>query len=198
MGVKELLQPQLRKFVIFFFTLTGAYYMYSWGFIRPAIATSFGFFAKEQAVILSILTLVGAVAIRLAPKFRRYVSDYAGLVILSIVMGISFLIAAFSIGYYGFLAMLTIALAGKFAYPWLSIVVNKRIPSKYRATTLSTAALINRIPYVVIAITPGSLIEQGRLSTFNIGTGITILLGILLSYFISVLNNYRLTRTRII
>ena len=59
-GVRELGRAQLRPYVGFFFTLVGIYFLYSWGFIRPATATSFGFYAREQGVILPTLTILAA------------------------------------------------------------------------------------------------------------------------------------------
>src|SRR3990167_7726396 len=158
--------------------------LYSWGFIRPAIATSFGFYAKEQSIIIGLLTLISAFAIRLVPKLREKISDMGGLVILSLMMAIGFFAAAFPIGYWGVFVLLTIAIAGKLADPWISVVINREIPSKYRATTLSTAAFITRLPYVLIAVVAGSSIQAGKLSIFNLWVAGAILLGIFLSFFL--------------
>ncbi|OGM14110.1 hypothetical protein A3D84_03320 [Candidatus Woesebacteria bacterium RIFCSPHIGHO2_02_FULL_42_20] len=183
-GAKELFSVSLRKYVVFILILLGVYYLYSWGFIRPAIATSFGFYAKEQSIIIGLLTLISAFAIRLVPKLREKISDMGGLVILSLMMAIGFFAAAFPIGYWGVFVLLTIAIAGKLADPWISVVINREIPSKYRATTLSTAAFITRLPYVLIAVVAGSSIQAGKLSIFNLWVAGAILLGIFLSFFL--------------
>jgi MFS family permease len=180
-GTKELFIPSIRRYSVFFFILSGIYYMYSWGFIRPAIATSFGLFSKEQAILLPILTFMGASAIRIIPHIRKRVGDYVGLSLLSLLMASSFLLASLPVGLFGIILMFTIAIAGDFSRPWLSIVVNNNIPSKYRATALSAAALITRLPYVLVAITAGKMIEAGKLSQFNIGVGLVILAGLLFS-----------------
>ncbi len=83
------------------------------------------------------------------------------------MFGLGFLAAAFPIEHYGFWAMFAIGIAGRLASPWISIVVNKHLESQYRATSLSAIALVTRIPYAVIAITAGQLVEQGQLPTFN-------------------------------
>jgi len=173
-GVKELTQPGLKKYIGFFFILSGVYYLYSWGFIRPAIATSFGFFSKEQGIILPVLTVMGAVIVRVIPYLRTKLSDLSGLVILSVLMSLGFILASFPIGYWGIISMVLIAVAGKLATPWISIIVNKRIESRYRATTLSTVALMTKIPYVLIAVAVGRMVENGTLTVFNLWVGIVI------------------------
>ncbi len=180
-GFKELTHTSLRKFIGFFFILSGIYYMYSWGFIRPAIATSFGFFAKEQAIIVPALTLLGAISIALLPKIRERLSDSLGLTILSIMMAGGFIMSAYPVGYFGLIAMILIAIAGKFSYPWISIIINKKIESQYRATTLSTVALFTKIPYVLLAVVAGKMIQDGKLGDFNLRIGLFTLIVALLS-----------------
>lgn len=173
-GIKELTQSGLKRYIGYFFILVGVYNIYSWGFLRPAIATSFGFFAREQGIILPALTLFGVFVLKLVPWLKRRMSDIGGLVILSIIMAVGFLIASFTVGYFGIVALLLIAMAGKLANPWISIVVNKKISSKYRATTLSTVALMTKLPYVLVAVVVGGLIESGYLLQFNLGLSLVI------------------------
>jgi len=186
-GIKELTQTGLRQFIGFFFILVGVYYMYSWGFIRPALATSFGFFAKEQGLILPALTLLGAIIVRSVPYLKRKISDIWGLVILSILMACGFFLAGLPIGYYGIFSMILIMIAGRLATPWISIIVNKRIDSKNRATTLSTVALLTKIPYVLVAVAAGKMIEEGKIGLFARSTGLVIFGVILLSMMIILL-----------
>lgn len=183
-GFRELTQTELRTYMGFFLALVGVYFIYSWGFVRPAIATSFGFFSKEQGVLLPLLTLSGAFVVRAVPFLRRKVSNLTGFMILSAIMALGFFIAAFPVGYYGIFALILIMIAGKLADPWISIIVNKKIESKYRATTISTVALITKIPYVLIAVVAGKMIENGQLPTFNFITAGTILVVALGSFFL--------------
>ncbi len=174
-GIRELTQTELSRYIGFFFVLVGVYFLYSWGLVRPAIATSFGFFSKEQAVILPVLTLLGAFCVRLIPKLKKSITDLNGLFILSVLMSGGFLLASLNLGWYGIIPMVLIAIAGHMATPWISIVVNKKIESKDRATTLSTIALLTKIPYVILAVTAGRMVENGTLSRFSFWTGATII-----------------------
>jgi MFS family permease len=154
-GMKELLHKDLRKYI--------------------------GFFAKEQAIILPVLTLMGAYVVRLIPVMKKYVSDVMGIFILAVLMSVGFIIASLNLGWFGLIPMFLITIAGDLASPWISIVVNKRIDSKNRATTLSTIALLTKLPYVLVVITVGKMIENGALATFNIYTGVVVVAVALLS-----------------
>jgi len=182
LGTKELFIPKLRKYLIIIFILLGVYFLYTWGFIRPAIATSFGFYSKEQSIILPVLTLACAYLIQFLPAIKRRLSTSAGLTILSTMLAFGFLLSALPIGYWGIVPMFLIALAGKFSGPWISILINEEISSAYRATTLSTVALFSKIPYVVGAVVIGSAFEDGYLMQFCLGMGLTILVVTAISY----------------
>lgn len=178
-GAKELFQPALRKYMFFALFLVGVYYMYSWGFIKPALATSFGFYSESQGIITAIMAVVCAVVIRFIPYFRKKISDLAGLILLLVLMAVGFIGAYFPIGYWGVLVLIVITLGGSVASPWISAIINKDIESKYRATTLSTMAFIAKIPYVLLAVIAGNLIQQGNLRYFNLGIGLVLVVCII-------------------
>jgi len=166
LGIGELLLPQLRKYILLIFVLLGVYFLYTWGFVRPAIATSFGFFAQEQSIILPILTLSSAFLLQYLPAIQRKISGFKGLTILALLMGLAFLLSAFPIGYWGIIPMFFIVIAGRFSGPWISSIVNKEISSHYRATTLSTISLLTKVPYVLVAVLIGAAAEKNMLSQF--------------------------------
>ncbi len=180
-GLKELLHPKLRRYFLFFFILLGTYYIFSWGFIKPAMANSFGFHAKEQSILFAVLMLISAGAISLLPKLRNKISDFAGILILTAVVAAGFFFASLPIGYLGAFSIFAIIVGGEMAYPWISTVINHNIPSKYRATTLSTISLLSKIPYVLVAILAGAAVEGGKLSQFNMGVSVVLLIGMTIS-----------------
>ncbi len=196
-GFKELAVPELRRYIGFFFILVGVYFMYAWSFVRPAIATSFGFLAKEQSMILPILTLYGAFAVRTIPYFKKRISGLKGLLILSGFMATGFFLASFPIGVAGLIPMFLIATAGKLATPWISILINKKIDSRYRATTLSTVALLNKVPYVLIAVVVGKMIENNKLDIFNQATAFVVILVAGVSVLLVLSNKRSLAKARI-
>ncbi len=179
LGAKELATPYLKPYLPIMFALLGIYYLYSYGLVKPAIAIEFGFLATAQAVIQAITGISCAIAVGLIPRMRDKFSDIAGLIILAGMLATGFLFAALPIGYFGFGVMLAVALAGNMASPWVSVVVNRELPSKYRATALSTIALFTKIPYVVAAIIAGRMIDSGYLWLFNLVIGIVVLASVI-------------------
>lgn len=103
-------------------------------------------------------------------------------------MGVGFLIAALPLKYFGLIPMLLIAMSGYLVYPWMSIVVNKEVDPRHRATALSTVALFTKIPYVVLAIIAGEMIDGGLLWMFNTAVGVVILASIGLSIVVGRMN----------
>lgn len=75
--------------------------------------------------------------------------------------------------------MLLIGLSGDLSTPWVSIVVNDEIESKYRATALSTVALLAKVPYVLLAVIAGTMAEKGTFSYFCLGVGTVIMMSVL-------------------
>ncbi|MDO8515179.1 MAG: MFS transporter [bacterium] len=184
-GVSGLIQPNLRMFVVIIIVLMGADFMFNWGMIKPAVGAMFGYSAEKLAVIFSAFTLVNAWSATLIPWMRTKFSDKQGLFLLAGFMGVGFIGCGLSLGSLGFLPMLIISMSGSLAHPWMSIVVNQEIDSKYRATALSTVALLVKIPYVFSAMIAGRMIDSNLLNVFMVTIGIIIILSIVITYFIN-------------
>jgi predicted MFS family arabinose efflux permease len=173
-GMKELLSPKLRKYFLIFFTLLGFYYIFDMGYLKPTMAFNFGFRDREQALIFALGGLGIGISVQLLPLIRKKASDFIGLNIAGIFLSLCFFIGSFKIGLVGILILLSIDFIGWVTSPWISIIVNKEIPSKNRATTLSTVALLAKIPYSIAALFIGSFFDKGRFQEFLIGLGLLI------------------------
>lgn len=180
-GIQQLFVPEVRPFIVVIFMLMGAEYIYDWGFLKPAIAASFGYLDKGQAVIFTLLGIMNALLLRALPSIRTLVNDKKGLYMLTILMGIGFILASLPLGYWGLAPMLIISITGCLVYPWISIVVNTSIEAKHRATALSAVTFITKVPYILVAILAGNMIEKGSLWLFNLIVGTVIILAIVAS-----------------
>ncbi|MBK9124155.1 MAG: MFS transporter [Chloroflexi bacterium] len=172
-GARELVKPHLRMFVPLMFGLTGVFFIYSWGIVQPAVAISFGFGPDEQAFISSGAYVVIAVIIRFLPFLRRRLGDVAGLTLVNLGLFGALLLMTAPLGAWGVLPLLLMHMAGSTSRTWLSVVINQRTPSAIRATTLSTVALLTKIPYTLMAVVAGLMIEGGQLSVFLIGMAVS-------------------------
>ena len=177
-GFRQLWQPALRHFVPLIFATTGAYYLFSFGLVSPTLALGFGFDADAQAVIFALAALASAVAQAYVPWLRRRLPEYTGLVLMAVALALGFAGGAFPLGTWGVGALLLIRVAGSLSSTWASIIVNNRIDSAARATTLSAVALLTKIPYVATAVVAGAMAEAGTFPTFS--AGVTVFLVVMM------------------
>jgi len=184
-GFKQLARPELRYFTPLIFATLGVHYLFIFGLIQPTMATDFGFFADEQAIVFSIMAFTAAGAMLLVPFMRRHISDMRGLIILALLLAMLYFIATTQpTMIIGALVLISLRCVGGLSSSWASIVVNREIPSEYRATTLSTVALLSKIPYIVTAMIAGLLAENRQFSLFYWGV-IVFLISIVVSVSIA-------------
>jgi MFS family permease len=180
-GFHQLLLPSLKRFMPLIFWLLGVNYMFSYGFIKPALAEYFGFLAKEQGIIFGSLVLVSGIAVHFIPWMRRQLSDAQGLIALTTMLGLGFALTGLLTGWWGLIVITLIIASGSLSQPWVSVVVNREIDSKYRATTLSTISMVIKIPYILVAVLAGGIIEAGHIMTFSVVTGLVTLTIVLIN-----------------
>jgi hypothetical protein len=174
-----LAQPALRTYRPLIFATVGIYFLFSFGLLQPSLAASFGFMANAQAAIFAGLWLIAALGVGFLPKLRQQFYDLPGLAVLGAVIGFGFLLAALPLKTFGILPLLLIIVGGELAIPWLSVAVNQYVDSQHRATTLSTIALLTKVPYVITGIATGLAVEHNLLPlvSFVIGAGVLSLVG---------------------
>lgn len=170
-GFRQLFQKSLRPFLVPIILSSVAFYFYDWGFSKPAIAINFGYYARGQAIILAVFSLINAFIISYLPLLRAKISDYQSIRIVTLVIGGGFALAGLNLGYPGAIVMLFMEMAGNFSIALTSVIINQRIESNYRATTLSTLELVNKIPYVLFILIAGEAIEKNYTNIFHFAFG---------------------------
>lgn len=185
-GFRHLAAPALRPFVPLILGLVGMTFLFTDGLIQPAVAEHMGFDAQGQAFAFSAIAALAAGVTYFVPWLRKRFSEWTFLTILAVAMAVGFWGAGSVMGLSGFAMLILIRLTGTVAMPWVSIVINKHVPSRDRATTLSTMALITKIPYVLTAVIAGYLAEMGKIGLFTSGIslfliGLTVTSAVLMS-----------------
>lgn len=176
LGVKELFLPQLRYYFLAFFTLTGVFYIYDTGLVRPSIAASFGYDGVAQGFLNAVVIISASLFVYSFPALRKRFGDKRGIIFLMLSMSLAFFLAGIGEGLaLGGVIICLLSIIGHLVDPWISAIVNKSISSQYRATTLSTLAFFTKLPYVVLGAFAGALIEAGQLAQFNLGTAALVL-----------------------
>jgi MFS family permease len=153
---------KLSGYLLIAFGVTGLYYAFSWGFIRPAMATHFGL--REIGFSLSLATALLATFyfVRYIPLLRKSFRDTTGFLLCGVLLGCCFIAAAFITNWWGALLFTIMAAIGNGVPAWISIVVNQDIPSERRATLISSIAFVSKLPYVLIAWWGGTLLASNQ------------------------------------
>jgi MFS family permease len=170
-GARQLIKPNLLPYFPLIFALPGVFFLYSWGIIMPAVGINFGLNADGLAIFVSVVYVFVAIAVRSLPFIRRKWGDLTGLTVMSLLMIVALFGMALPLGSAGVAIMFMMHLGGAISRSWMSIVINENTPSEIRATTLSTMALIYKLPYVLVAALAGVMIEGGQVGIFTAVTG---------------------------
>lgn len=180
-GLKQLFKPNLRPFVAFIFILLGMDYIYGWGFMKPAILLSFNFDSLSMGAIFVSYGIIIAIIINYLPKLRKYISDFAAVIFLSLGMIACFYIFTIATPVIGFLTAIATSIFGVFGYTWINIIINEKIPSNSRATTLSTVAMILKLPIIIVSPFAGAIIDNGGLHIFLFSFASLMLIGVIIA-----------------
>lgn len=158
-GVQTLFSVRLQKYIVVIMGLAILVKL-NQGMVRQATAGDFGFTGETFGYVLAIITVP---AIWLSFSFDRLRAKWGETGLLRIIM-IAF-IGAFCIPFIfknpigGIGLFFLLNTIEKFAQPLTSVVINSRIDSKHRATTLSTLALFSQIPYTILVLGFAQLTE---------------------------------------
>ena len=166
-------------------TIMVLFYLYDWGFSKPAMAVSFGYGPRGQAVIYTLMALVNTWLLGKLPLFRKRLGDFKGIISLNLLIGVGYMLSVLNWGYIGILILLLIEISGALSEPWISTIVNRSINSQDRATTLSSLEFVSKIPFIFLIIISGNGIENQTLKQLHLMLGIIILFITLISIFIN-------------
>ncbi len=183
-GFKNLFSINLKPVILLIIASWGVYRLWGQGFIRQYVGESFGYTGETLSYTYAIINAISLISLYFFTSIRNYFKDVRGINILYIGQILILSLLFITTNYYiGFFIMLFITLLGRFVVPWASVVVNENLESKYRASTISTLAMLTQTPYIIFGIIGGYLAEINKLQTFYF-----ILVAILIAIF--ALNKY--------
>lgn len=192
-GFKQLLRPVLKPYLIFILVLLGVDYLYGWGFMKPAILLSFDYNALTMGIIFVLYGILSAITINYLPKLRKLINDFTAITIIGALMILCLLLFTTQNQIVAFFAAILMSLCGTYAYSWITIIINENIPSIYRATTISTMAMILKIPLILLSPFAGYIVDTGYLKTMLAAIAFIISISII---FTSLKNKNLLNKKR--
>lgn len=151
-GVHTLFSTRLKKYIVVIMGLAIIVKL-NQGMVRQATAADFRFTGETFGYVLGVITIP---AIWLSFSFDTLRNKWGEKGLLKGIM-VTFILAFCipfiyknPIGGVGLFFLLNTI--EKFAQPLTSVIINSRIDSKHRATTLSTLALFSQIPYTILVL----------------------------------------------
>lgn len=187
-GIRHLFKRSMWLYAFMALVVVGSGYAFDVGVIKPLVLDKFGYYENAQAIINAVAGVASILALTQLDRLRNWFGERRGLVVLALIMGIGFLATSFPIGALGLLAFLVIYVVNGLVEPWLNDVVQHSVPSSHRATALSTLALLQKLPYVLLAPIAGSLSADGSFWKFLVGISICIFVAIAVLLIFGILN----------
>lgn len=168
---------RIKKRVLFLLAIT-MLFIVSYEVLSDIVLVEFDYTSKEIGVLLSIVYVVSAIASQLSPYLSRKFGSMPSIVSLSLIFYSTYIFAPMYNKFAAGVAGVTRSASGGIYDNILSSVLNKNIDSKYRATTISTFYMLEKIPYLILAYPLGILMDT--LSAVNFGFA----LGMIMTVFI--------------
>jgi MFS-type transporter involved in bile tolerance (Atg22 family) len=154
--------------------------------LTDTIAVEIGFNANQLGVLAALSFLFSALVVIFLPKLTEKFNNKLILFISNLIMIIGLLLYPYlGIIIGGIFLILNISTISSYEVI-SSVMLNKRIDSKYRATALSVFAMLKKIPYIFLAYSVGVYID--KFSAISVGVIIGICLFLISIVFIPKLN----------
>lgn len=193
-GMLYLLHRRMGLYLFIAIVVLGTSYAFDVGVIKPLVLDKLGYYASAQAVINAIVAIIAILALTQLNRLRGVVSERVGFIVLAFVLGIGIVITALPIHKLGILAFLMIYIVYSLVGPWLNDIVQNEVPSSHRATALSTLALLQKMPYILLAPLAGAMSSSGHLDRFLLGMGLCVLVSIVILIGFGWFNKIKRTR----
>lgn len=151
-GINAIFSKDLRRYVILILLLSGVIEL-GQGVIRQITGAYFGFDGETFGYLLSVMTMIAILFVYRLDNLLKIFKESGLLILLLLIIVIAYLIAYItnSVGA-GVVVFFLLSVAGRISAPLISVVVNHKINSKDRATSISTLSLLKQIPYILTVI----------------------------------------------
>ena len=181
-GFKELFKSaNVTLISLLFITLETGFYI-SAALLGISQATEYGLDARGISILFAFGYLISAGVSYFYPDIRKHLGTKKILVISVVMLLSSFIFAQYVGLLVGSLLIIGRIAASTISSNTRSVLLNRFITSKNRATSLSTLVLLSHIPYTIGAYAIGVYIEK------NSANGFAFILGIFLAIMLTLLS----------
>ncbi|EKD80540.1 MAG: major facilitator superfamily MFS_1 [uncultured bacterium] len=178
-GLRELFYSSSTTVMTLRLAVIGAGYFIAANILGASQAREYGMDATGTGWLFGIGCIFSVLASRIYPYLRGKLGERKLVIITATIMVLSFLIARY-VGLWIGCGLIVMRIASSSTFRnTRSVIVNKWISSKNRATTLSSLNLLTQMPYIFLAPLFGMMIDKSSPNIFAwwMGIGILSLLG---------------------
>jgi len=169
---------KIKKRVLFLLCL-GILFVVSYEAVSDIVLVEFGYTAKEIGILMSIIFLVSAAASQFTPYISRRFGSMPSVVSLAMIGYSTYIVTPILTKFLAGFSNIVRASSGGCYSNVVSSVLNKNIDSRYRATTISTFYMLERIPYLILAYPLGVIMDKYSAVSFGFGLGMIMTVFIL-------------------
>lgn len=176
-GFAQLFSQKLRPYFFLFLGISMTYYAWNAGIVRIFMGADFGFDGESLSYLIGVLMIASSIALHQFTRIKNALGTYRGLVYLTALAGAAWIVAGLTSNMaVGVVVILVLSITGSLHTPWVSVVLNRSVPSAIRATTISTLQFFVQIPYIFVAALFGGLVDQDLQWIFYIVSGVVLFL----------------------
>jgi MFS family permease len=147
------------------------------GLVRQSMANYFGYNGVTFGYLFALVSIPAILVTLGYDRLRKLLGDKKFLLLTLGLYTLGFSIASAGTGLVvGGIVYLIIMVTQGLARPIVSSLINERIDSKHRATTLSTLSLITQIPYIILVSFFAGLVEVQSIPTLMLGYALCLAL----------------------
>lgn len=173
-GLKELFQNSRVARITLQLAVIGAGYNIASNILGASQAREYGFDERGTGWLFAVGCLFSVLASRFFPRLKELLGEKKLIITTSLLLLVSFFVAKYvGIAMGSALIIIRVASSSTFRNT-RSVIVNKWISSKNRATAISTLNLLTQTPYIFLSPIFGMMIDQTSPNQFAwmLGAGI--------------------------
>ncbi len=177
-GIKELLSNTKMRYYTLIFVVIGLGYYVAADILGISQAREYGLDTRMVGWVFGTGYIISAIAAHFYPQMRKGLGEMRLVWVSAGALLTSFLLAKF-VGVWAGVALIILRIASSTTFRnSRSVIINREIGSRDRATTLSTLTLLTELPYALGATLIGAYIDRTSPNQFAwvLGVGIISLL----------------------
>lgn len=183
-GFKHLFKSSIEvRSKIYLLLTIGCIFVVSTQSLDSILGIEFGFNERSLSILTAAILLITSISVQLVPKLRRKFGNIISLFLVGITGVLIYIISPFVFIFFGGLILILRQVGDSFFENLSSNVINNSVPSKFRATSISTFNMIKQLPYAVGAFFLGAIMDSITARKFSFILGILLLILLVINYF---------------